>query len=74
MDMENTEDGADGSLTPAHTASHGGHMPETVPPGVLTNFTSTHTGLGQSPQRTSTHKKTVPKVTATQEHCLHQGW
>lgn len=37
------KDRADGSLTPAHTGSHGDHMPETVPPGVLSNFTSPHT-------------------------------
>lgn len=50
-------------------------MPETVPPSVLSNFTSPHTiGRRRSPQRkTSTHRTTIPKVTATQGHCPTSG-
>lgn len=37
------KDRADDSLTPAYMGSHGDHMPETVPLGVLSNFTLPHT-------------------------------
>lgn len=63
-------DRAEGSLTPAHTDSHGDHMPETVPPGVLSNFTSPHTQVednhhkeghtGQQSTRSQPHRDTVP--------------
>lgn len=60
MDMENTEDRTDGSLTPVHTGSHGEHMPETVPLGVLSNFTLPHTQDEDGhPQRSSSHMVTV---------------
>lgn len=43
MDTENKRDRAEGSLTPAHTGSHGDHMPETAPLGVLSKIALPHT-------------------------------
>lgn len=58
-------DRADASLTPAHTDSHGDYMPETVPPGVLSNFVSPHMQEEDShPQR----KQQRPLITGLQSH------
>lgn len=72
-------DRADGSLTPAHTGSHGDCVPEIVPPGVLSSFISPHRqdedghpqrsngghwSQGYSHTQAQSHRDTVP----------FQGW
>lgn len=45
-------DRADGSLTPAHTDSHGDYVPEMVPPGYpKQRHIATHAGRERSPAK-----------------------
>lgn len=74
MDMENAE-GQSRWLphTCAHGLTWGPHTGSSPPRRPKQLHITRHRGRGQSPQRTSTLRTTVHKVTATQGHCPTSG-